>query len=138
VTAAIPASAEKGDAAVKPITDRAEVSIDFPDKAYMGAFGRDSGFEVRADEAGVTLKLVRSGEEKRDVEFHLHYYLLADIVREMAASLTALPPIDDAHGEPLLRAAQKLVGALERPRVATAKSPRRRSSRPGGAASAIE
>jgi hypothetical protein len=32
---------------LKPITDRAEVAIDFPDKAYMGSFG--AGLVVRGD-----------------------------------------------------------------------------------------
>ena len=52
---------------MKPITDKAEVAIDFPDKAYIGAFGRHSGFEVSADAEGVTLKLSRPGDDSRTV-----------------------------------------------------------------------
>ena len=48
---------------MKPVIDKAEVSIDFPDKAYMGSFGRHSGFEVRADEEEVMLKLAHSGHD---------------------------------------------------------------------------
>lgn len=32
-----------------PIADKAEVSVDFPDKAYMGSFGRHSQFDAYAD-----------------------------------------------------------------------------------------
>ena len=33
---------------MKPIPDRAEVSLDFPEKAYMGAFGHAARFEAHA------------------------------------------------------------------------------------------
>lgn len=99
---------------MKPITDKAEVSIDFPDKAYMGAFGRDSGFDVRAQDDDVALRLVRSGEQKRVVELHIHYYLLADVLSEMAASISAREPIDEAHRKPLVKAVKALQAALAR------------------------
>jgi hypothetical protein len=97
---------------MKPITDRAEVSIDFPDKAYMGSFGRGSAFEAHADDSGVALKLARHGGEKRVVELHLHYYLLADIMAELARSLAGRPPLDAAHREPVQEAVAALQKAL--------------------------
>ncbi|MFO1060093.1 MAG: hypothetical protein U1E53_24385 [Dongiaceae bacterium] len=99
---------------MKPITDKAEVSIDFPDKAYMGSFGRGSAYEAHADEAGIVLKLARHGGEKRVVELHLHYYLLAEIVAELARSVKHRPPIDTAHREPLQEAVAALQAALEK------------------------
>ena len=33
-----------------PITDKAQVSIDFPDKFYVGSFGRNSSLDVTADD----------------------------------------------------------------------------------------
>ncbi len=99
---------------MKPITDKAEVSLEFPEKAYMGSFGRASAFEVGVEDDGVVVKLVRSGEEGRRVAFHLHYYLLGDILEEMAAALAARPPIDEAHRVPLADAAEKLSTALRR------------------------
>jgi hypothetical protein len=63
-----------------PIADKTEVAIDFPDKGYMGGFGRDSGYEARAEIDGVLIRLVRNGGEKRIVEIHLHHLLLADIL----------------------------------------------------------
>jgi hypothetical protein len=64
----------------KPITDRAEVSVDFPDKAYYGSFGQHSSYAVRADEHGLHIDLDRGTGEKRHVGFHIHYFLLADIL----------------------------------------------------------
>jgi len=43
-----------------PITDKAEVAIDFPDKFHSGGFGRDSAFEARAEADNVLIRLVRS------------------------------------------------------------------------------
>lgn len=101
---------------MKPVTDKAEISIDFPDKAYMGSFGRDAGFEVRADVDEVMLKLVRTGDERREVALHLHYYLLSDILAEMAAALAEAPPLDEAHRQPLQESAKALADAVKRRR----------------------
>ena len=99
---------------MKPVVDKAEVSIDFPDKFYVGSFGRRSGFEVKATEDEVLLKLLRPGEERREVTMHLHYYLLADILAEMAKALSKTPPLDQAHSEPLQEGAEALVKALRK------------------------
>ena len=93
---------------MKPITDKAEVSIDFPDKAYIGSFSRHSAFEVRADGEGIVLKLSHPGEDHRTAEVHLHYYLLADILEEASKAIAAQSALDDAHREPLLAAATNL------------------------------
>ncbi len=70
-----------------PIPDKAEVSIDFPDKFYIGSFPRDAKFEARAEDDGLFIKLTRIGENRRQVEIHLHHQLLADILSEWAVSL---------------------------------------------------
>lgn len=101
---------------MKSITDKASVSVDFPDKAYMGSFGHESGFEVRVDGDEVLLKLVRGGDERREVAVHLHYYLLADILTEMAGALTAAEPLDEAHRAPMREAAQALAKSLTKRR----------------------
>ena len=97
---------------MKPLTDDASVSIDFPDKVYMGSFSRESGFEVRADPEEVLLKLIRPGEERREVSIHLHYYLLADILNATAEALTDGPPLDEAHTDALKEAAAALNAAV--------------------------
>lgn len=110
---------------MKPIADKAEVSIDFPDKVYMGSFGRESGFEVRIEPEAMLLKLARRGEHRRIVEFHLHYHLLADILRELAGAVAAGSPIDDLHRSQLADAVAALRAAL-----APARTARRRRHRP--------
>ena len=46
---------------MQPVQDKAEVSIDFPDKFYMGSFQRSSKFEARSEDDGLLIKLVRPG-----------------------------------------------------------------------------
>jgi len=99
---------------MKPITDKAEVSIDFPEKAYMGSFGKSSRFEVQADAEEMLLKMMHSGEQRREVAMHLHYYLLADILSEFARALKAMAPLDEAHRDALDNAAQALAAALQK------------------------
>lgn len=97
-----------------PILDKAEVGIDFPDKYYSGGFGRDCSFEARVENDGVLIRLVRGGSEKRVVAIHLHHFLFAGIIEELAASLSGQEPIDVTHREPLLAAARQFVAALEK------------------------
>jgi hypothetical protein len=97
-----------------PITDKAEVAIDFPDKFYSGGFGRDSSFEARADADGMLIKLVRPAPDKREAEIHLHHFLFASILEDLARSLGECPPIDETHRAPLLAAARLLAAALDR------------------------
>ena len=101
-----------------PIADKAEVSVDFPDKAYLGNFGRHSQFDAYADADSVAIRLVRPGEDRREAVVHLHYGLLADILAELARSLAARDPLDDQHRSEL-RAAVKLLAASLEPRVAS-------------------
>jgi hypothetical protein len=58
-----------------PISDKAEVSVDFPDKAYIGSFGRHSQFDAYADDDSVAIRLVRPGEDRREAVTHVHYGL---------------------------------------------------------------
>jgi hypothetical protein len=101
-----------------PITDKAEVSVDFPDKAYIGSFSRHSQFDASADAESVAIRLVRPGEDRREATIHLHYGLLAEILAELARSLSARAPLDEPHRRELLDGAQALAAALE-PRADT-------------------
>jgi hypothetical protein len=94
-----------------PITDKAEVSIDFPEKFYMGSFGRGSRFDLTADKEGVHLHLECSEGEKRRVGFHIHYYLLGDLLEALA---TAVAKVE--HLEPHQRARLKEAAAAWRKR----------------------
>jgi hypothetical protein len=95
-----------------PIQDKAEVSIDFPDKFYMGSFPRDAKFEARAEGDGLLIKLTTMGEDRRQVEIHLHHHLLADILSEWAVSLANEPPMQAAHRETLLAALAQVEDAI--------------------------
>ena len=98
---------------MRPVTDHAEVSIDFPDKAYMGTFGHTASFAACAVPDGVELKLAHGGQPKRTVDMHLHWYLFADVLDEIAASLegrTGL--IDQAHRAALGESVKRLAAAL--------------------------
>ena len=99
-----------------PIADKAEVSVDFPDKAYLGNFGRHSQFDAYADADNAVIRLVRPGEDRREAVVHLHYGLLAEILAELASSLAARDPIDEQHRSELSEAAKRLASSLE-PRV---------------------
>jgi len=96
-----------------PIADKAEVSVDFLDKAYIGNFGRHSQFDAYVDTDNVAIKLVRPGEDRREAVVHLHYGLLADILVELARSLAAREPLDELHRRELSEAAKLLATSLE-------------------------
>ncbi|MCC7049265.1 MAG: hypothetical protein IT562_21315 [Alphaproteobacteria bacterium] len=99
---------------MKPVPDRAEVAIEFPDKAYMGTFSRSARYEVKADPAGVTLKLERRDDAKRLVELHLHYDLFAAMLDDLATLLRAQQP-DPFHRDLVMSAAQRLAKATAAP-----------------------
>jgi hypothetical protein len=96
-----------------PIADKAEVSVDFPDKAYMGTFGRHSQFDAYADTDSVAIRLVRPGEDRREAVMHLHYGLLAGILLELATSLGSRDLLDEQHRTELCDAAKQLAASLE-------------------------
>jgi hypothetical protein len=96
-----------------PIADKAEVSVEFPDKAYIGSFGRNSQFDAYTDADSVAIKLVRPGDERREAVMHLHYGLLAEILAELARSLAKREPLDEQHRTELSEAARQLCAALE-------------------------
>ncbi len=98
---------------MKSISDRAEVSVDFPNKAYMGAFGRESSFEVKVEPDEVMLRILRTGEERREISVHLHYFLLADILAQLGQGLVQHDFLDDAHLDKLRAGADALVQALK-------------------------
>jgi hypothetical protein len=89
-----------------PIIDKAEVSVDFPDKAY-------SQFDAYADADSVAVRLVRPGEDPREAVMHLHYGLLAEILVELAKSLASRDQLDEQHRSELCEAARQLSASLE-------------------------
>jgi hypothetical protein len=99
---------------IKPIPDKAEVAVEYPDKLYIGTFERTSRFDAHLDEAGIALRLRRMGsaDVRKSVHMHFHYALFAEILQDLAKTVSALPLADDAHREALREAAKALYSAL--------------------------
>lgn len=99
----------------KPITDKAEVAVEYPDKVYLGTFAHNARFDAHFDETGVSLTLERPGPaaERKSVRMHFHHMLFADILRDLAKTTAALPAQDIAHREALRDGARALCDALE-------------------------
>ncbi len=96
----------------KPIVDKAEVSIDFPDKFYHGSFGRTSRFDVKVDEQGVHIVLDRTGAERRHVAFHLHHQLFSSMLDALAEQITSTNTILPQHRARLSEAVANVGDAL--------------------------
>ncbi len=99
----------------KPITDKAEVALEFPDKLYIGTFGQSDRFDAHLDETGIWLSLHRIGADdvRKSVRMHFRYGLFADILRDLAKTVSAMPVSDRLHRTMLCEAAQALHAALQ-------------------------
>ena len=99
----------------KPIPDKAEVAVEYPDKLYIGTFAQTARFDAHFDETGISLSLYREGgsDTRKSVRMHFHYALFAEILRDLARTAASVPPADVAHREELLDGAKALSGALE-------------------------
>src|SRR5215470_16373636 len=101
----------------RPIPDKAEVALEYPDKLYIGTFERSSRFDAHLDEAGISLSLHRSGsaEQRRSIRMHLRYELFAEILRDLAKTAAAVPSDDAEHRKALRDGALALADALDAP-----------------------
>ena len=102
------------DVMTKPIPDKAEVAVEYPDKLYIGTF-EQSAFDAHLDETGISLSLHRTGADdvRKSVRMHFHYGLFADILRDLAKTVSSLPASDLAHRAVLRDAAQAFHSALQ-------------------------
>ena len=99
----------------KPIPDKAEVALEYPDKLYIGTFEHSSRFDAHLDETGISLSLYRTGEaeQRKSIRMHFHYGLFAEILRDLAKTVSLLPPADAQHRDALRKAAKALYFALD-------------------------
>jgi hypothetical protein len=99
----------------KPIPDKAEIALDYPDKFYIGTFERTARFEAHLDRSGVSLALYSGAdaEHRKAVRAHINYELFADILRDLASTVAEMQPDDVQHRESLADAARTLHEALE-------------------------
>jgi hypothetical protein len=58
----------------KPIPDKAEVAIEFPDKLklYVGTLERTARFDAHFDETGISLSLHRVGADDAQKSVNMH------------------------------------------------------------------
>jgi hypothetical protein len=105
----------KGPTMTKPVPDKAEVALEYPDKLYIGTFERTSRFDAHFDEAGVSLSLDRTGaaDVRKSVHMHFHFALFAEILDELAKTVSSLPVGDVTHRETLRDGARHLYLALD-------------------------
>ena len=98
----------------KPIPDKAEVALEYPDKLYIGTFERSSRFDAHLDATGISLMLERIGDidTRKSIHMHINYELFAEILRDLAATVAGMPAQDVAHRETLADAARALHRAL--------------------------
>ena len=99
----------------KPITDKAEVAVEYPDKFYIGTFAHTARFDAHIDRTGISLTLELPGpvEQRKSVRMHFHHALFADILRDLARTAAALPPDDLTHRDSLRDSTRALYVALE-------------------------
>ena len=99
----------------KPVPDKAEVTIEYPDKLYMGTFERSSRFDAHLDQTGLSLTLERKGDvsTQKAVHIHIHYGLLSEILHELARTAAAIPADDEDHRSSVADAAAALHNALK-------------------------
>ena len=98
----------------KPIADKAEIALEYPDKLYVGTFERSSRFEARLDSAGIALILERPGTDdvRKSIHMHINFGLFADILRELAKTVGRIPKDDVLHHDQLAQAVDELQQAL--------------------------
>ncbi|MGY3533764.1 MULTISPECIES: hypothetical protein [Bradyrhizobium] len=103
----------------RPVPDRAEIALEYPDKFFVGTFERSSRFEAHLDPNGFTLILERPGDEatRKSVHMHINFGLFASILSDLAASVSRVPNDDILHRDQLARAVAELHRALAKEEV---------------------
>ena len=98
----------------KPIPDKAEVALEYPDKLYIGTFERSAQFEAHLDRAGISLTLQRTGdaEARRSIRMHSALWFVRGNSPGAGEDSLGVPADDVDHRNALREAAKALHGAL--------------------------
>lgn len=98
----------------KPIPDKAEVAVEYPDKFYIGTFERTARFDAQFDQNGIALILYGPGpaDARKTVHMHFNCALFAEILQQLANTAGSLQKDDIVHREELRDAAKSLYVAL--------------------------
>ena len=77
---------------IKPIADKAEIALEYPDKLYMGTFERSSRFAASLDATGIALVLERPGAEDvcKSIHLHLNFGMFAGTSRSRSPTKAAI------------------------------------------------
>jgi len=99
---------------IKPIPDKAEIALEYPDKLYIGTFEHSSRFEAHLDPTGISLTIERPGADdvRKSIHMHINFGLFADILRELASTVERIPKDDILHHDQLAQAVTELHKAL--------------------------
>ncbi|HUZ31522.1 MAG TPA: hypothetical protein VMV19_05350 [Xanthobacteraceae bacterium] len=99
----------------KPVPDKAEVAVEYPDKLYIGTFEHSARFDAHFEQNGISLSLYHSGslDTRKTVRMHFHCALFAEILRELAKTAASLQKDDIVHREELREAAESFYAALK-------------------------
>jgi hypothetical protein len=100
----------------KPVPDKAEIALEYPDKFYVGTFEHSSRFEAHLDPTGFALVLERPGAEdvRKSIHMHISFGLFAGILGELAATVGQIPKDDIMHHDQLAQAVAELHHALKK------------------------
>jgi hypothetical protein len=101
---------------MKPIPDKAEVALEYPDKVYIGTFEQSANFDAHLDDTGVFLTLHRGGDEsvRKSMRVHIGHGLFVEILADLAKSISR-GMMDENHRAALAQAATALAAALHGP-----------------------
>ena len=101
----------------KPIPDKAEIALEYPDKLYVHTF-KGSSIEAHLDPTGIALILERPGvsdDVRKSIGVRSSFGLFADILRELASTVGRIPKDDILHHDQLAQAVTELHRALVGP-----------------------
>ena len=99
----------------KPVPDKAEVAVEYPDKLYIGTFEHTARFDAHFEKDSISLNLYSAGasDTRKTVHMHFHCALFAEILRDLAKTAASLQKDDIVHREELREAAKSFYEALK-------------------------
>jgi hypothetical protein len=109
----MPLDKSQGQPMTKPVPDKAEIALEYPDKFYVGTFEHSSRFEAHLDPTGFALVLERPGALRKSIHMHISFGLFAGILGELAATVRQIPKDDILHRDQLTEAVAQLHQALK-------------------------
>lgn len=100
----------------KHVPDKAEIALEYPEKRYIGTFEQTSYFDAHFDRFGASLSIGEPGavDVRKSVHMHFQYGLLAEILVDLARSVTPACPLDADQRDALRASARTLYDALDR------------------------